>query len=82
MTGIGRCDLRGLRVEEVDDRLLEALDRVAAAGGNSLTVIHGLGSGALRGAVRRHLQESSYIDEFAPAPDDEGGDGVTIAKLR
>jgi DNA mismatch repair protein MutS2 len=80
--GSARCDLRGLRVEEVDDRLVEALDRVAAAGGSSLTVVHGLGSGALRSAVRRHLRESPYIDEFAPAPDDQGGDGVTIAKMR
>jgi DNA mismatch repair protein MutS2 len=78
----GRCDLRGLRVDEVEDRLVEALDRAASAGRSSLFIVHGLGSGALRNAVREHLKQSPYVAELAAAPSDEGGDGVTIAKLR
>jgi DNA mismatch repair protein MutS2 len=80
--GAGRCDLRGLRVDEAEDRLVEALDSAAGAGRSSLIIIHGLGTGALRSAVRHHLRESPYVAEFAAAPPDEGGDGVTIAKLR
>jgi len=82
IAGAARCDLRGLRVEEVDDRLIEAIDRAAAGGGGSLTIVHGLGTGALRDAVRRYLRESPYIADFEAAPRDEGGDGVTLAKLR
>jgi DNA mismatch repair protein MutS2 len=81
-TGADRCDLRGLRVDEAEDRLVAALDRAARAGESTLSIIHGLGTGALRNAVRRYLRESLYVAEFAPAPPDEGGDGVTIAKLR
>jgi len=77
-----RCDLRGLRVDEAEDRLLEALDRAAGAGHDSLFIIHGLGSGALRNAVRRFSSESPYVSSFEAGSPDEGGDGVTIAKLR
>jgi DNA mismatch repair protein MutS2 len=78
----GRCDLRGLRVDEAEDRLVEALDHAASADRGSLVIIHGLGTGALRNAVRHYLKESPYVSEFAAAPPNEGGDGVTIAKLR
>jgi DNA mismatch repair protein MutS2 len=81
-SGAGRCDLRGLRVDEVEARLVEALDHAASAGRGSLVVIHGLGTGALRNAVRHHLKESPYVAEYTAAPGEEGGDGVTIAKLR
>jgi DNA mismatch repair protein MutS2 len=78
----GRCDLRGLRVDEAEDRVVEALDGAAAAGRSALVIIHGLGSGALRNAVRAYLKQSPYVAEFAAAAPDEGGDGVTLAKLR
>jgi DNA mismatch repair protein MutS2 len=80
--GAERCDLRGLRVDEAEDRLVEVLDRATRAGLSELSIVHGLGTGALRNAVRHYLKESPYVSEFAAAPSDEGGDGVTIAKLR
>jgi DNA mismatch repair protein MutS2 len=77
----GRCDLRGLRVDEALDRLLYALDRAAGAGRGTLLIVHGLGTGALCDAVRRYLAESAYIASFAPGSPEEGGDGVTLAQL-
>ncbi len=77
-----RCDLRGLRVDEAEDRLLEALDRAACADRDSLTVVHGVGSGALRDGVRRFFSNSPYVVKFAAAEQSKGGDGVTIATLR
>ncbi|MBW2286618.1 MAG: endonuclease MutS2 [Deltaproteobacteria bacterium] len=76
-----RCDLRGLRVDEAEDRLLEALDRAAGANRETLTVVHGVGSGALRDAVRRFLSNSPYVAGFAAAEQSEGGEGVTVATL-
>ena len=76
-----RCDLRGLRVDEALDRLAEALDRAAALGSPSLTIVHGIGTGALREAVRRHMAESPYVARFDPGETAEGGEGVTIARL-
>jgi DNA mismatch repair protein MutS2 len=77
----GRCDLRGKRVDEAIDDLLAALDRAAGAGRARLVVVHGLGTGALRKAVREHLADSAYVARFEGAPPDEGGDGATIAHL-
>jgi DNA mismatch repair protein MutS2 len=77
----GRCDLRGLRVDEAEDRLLDALDRAMRADRETLTVVHGVGSGALRDAVRRFLSNSAYVAGHAAPAQSEGGDGVTVATL-
>jgi DNA mismatch repair protein MutS2 len=77
----GRCDLRGLRVDEALDRLVYALDRAASAGRGRIAIVHGLGTGALRDAVRRHLSQSPYVTRFQQAEPDEGGAGVTTAEL-
>ena len=58
------------------------LDRATRAGLSELFIVHGLGTGALRNAVRHHLRESPYVSEFTAAAADEGGEGVTLAKLR
>jgi DNA mismatch repair protein MutS2 len=73
--GIERCDLRGLRVEEALTELQRALDRAALAGRARLDVVHGLGTGALRSAVRAHLATSPYVARFA------GDEGITEIEL-
>jgi DNA mismatch repair protein MutS2 len=76
-----RCDLRGLRVDEALHRLVEALDAAACAGRGQLVVIHGIGTGTLRRAVREHLAESPYGARFLPGAPEEGGEGFTTAYL-
>jgi len=78
---LARCDLRGVRVEEALGRLVVSLDRAMLAGRRSLHVVHGLGSGALRDAVRAHLTNSPYVVSFARGAPHEGGDGVTVVQL-
>ncbi|RIL03458.1 MAG: hypothetical protein DCC71_15200 [Proteobacteria bacterium] len=80
--GIERCDLRGLRVEEAVRRLGDVLDRAAVRGCSRLDVIHGLGTGALRDAVRVHLTASPYVAAFRAGHADAGGEGVTEVELR
>lgn len=77
----GRCDLRGLRVDEAQDRLLAALDRAVVASRSELLIVHGLGTGALRKAVREMLASSRYVVRVEGAGPDRGGDGATIAHL-
>jgi len=79
--GSERLDLHGLRVAEALERLVYALDRAARRGCDRLVIVHGLGTGALRDAVREHLRESPYVTRFAPADPEEGGDGATVAAL-
>lgn len=80
--GIVRCDLRGMRVREALDRVLETLDRATAEGRDSAFFIHGHGTGALRNAVREALAQSHYVSEIRPGEDNEGGEGVTHAEIR
>ncbi len=79
--GTERCDLRGQRVDEALDALGAALDRAASGGRDRLLVIHGLGTGALRKAVREHLAASPYVARLEAAEPGEGGDGASVAYL-
>jgi DNA mismatch repair protein MutS2 len=80
--GIERCDLRGLRVEEAIAQLAALLDRATLRGCSQLHVVHGLGTGALREAVRAHLTDSPYVERFTAGHPDAGGAGVTEVFLR
>jgi DNA mismatch repair protein MutS2 len=79
--GAGHCDLRGMRVAEALDALVASLDRACAASRPRLLVVHGIGTGALRKAVRETLQTSPYVVRVEGASPDEGGDGATVAVL-
>lgn len=80
--GLVEVDLRGLRVEEALERLDVALDLAAAEGRDEMRVIHGIGTGALKRAVRDHLPRSHYVVETAEAAREDGGAGATRAILR
>jgi DNA mismatch repair protein MutS2 len=45
-------------------------------------VLHGHGTGAMKDAVRRALAGSPYVTDSAPAPEDQGGDALTVSRLR
>lgn len=75
-----RLDLRGARVEDALLALEARIDAVLLAGGDRLEIIHGVGTGALRDAVRRRLRELNEVREVRDA-DAAGRDGVTIAIL-
>lgn len=79
---VPRVDVRGLRVDEALRALEQELDRALRSGEDQLLVLHGHGSGALKAAVREHLQRSPYVSRSRPAESHEGGDGVTVAELR
>jgi len=80
--GTAETDLRGLRVDEALDRLDAALDLAAAQGRDEIRIIHGIGTGALRSAVREHLPRSQHIIEWVETTREEGGAGATRGILR
>jgi DNA mismatch repair protein MutS2 len=43
-----------------------------------VTVIHGMGTGALRDAVREHAGGHPLVKSWRPGGRGEGGDGATI----
>ena len=74
-------DLRGLRVEEALVRLEEFLDRALRDGLSSVRIIHGRGTGALREAVRDHLERHPLARKYAPESPERGGNGATSVEL-
>ncbi len=74
-------DVRGMRVDEALRAVELELDRATRAGEERVHVLHGHGSGALKAAVREHLQRSPYVGRARPGEQHEGGDGVTVVEL-
>lgn len=74
-------NLLGLRVHEALPRLEEFLDRAVLNHQNSVRIVHGMGTGALRRAVREFLANSPYCASYNEASRAEGGGGVTIVDL-
>jgi DNA mismatch repair protein MutS2 len=74
-------DLRGARVEEALEALDRYLDDAAVAGLGSVTIIHGLGTGALRDAVRDAAAGHPLVRSARPGERGEGGDGATVVSL-
>jgi DNA mismatch repair protein MutS2 len=74
-------DLRGARVDDALELLSRYLDDAALAGLDSVTVVHGLGTGALRDAVRTSAAANPLVRDVRPGERGEGGDGATIVSL-
>ncbi len=75
-------DLRGQRADEALAELEAFLDRTALEGADTVYVIHGHGTGALRKAVREYLATSPYVAQHRAGGAGEGGDGVSVVSLR
>jgi DNA mismatch repair protein MutS2 len=74
-------DLRGARVDEALDALGRYLDDASLAGLEQVVIIHGLGTGALRDAVRLQVGSHPLVKDFRAGGRGEGGDGATIVRL-
>jgi DNA mismatch repair protein MutS2 len=75
-------NLIGLRAREAVPRLERFLDRAVQTGEQSVRIIHGIGSGALRRAIQDYLATSPYCADFRSGESNEGGAGVTVATLQ
>jgi DNA mismatch repair protein MutS2 len=74
-------DVRGMRVDEVDSAVLQALDDAIRADLPALRIIHGKGTGALRARVTEMLAKDTRVRQFRLGAWNEGGAGVTVAEL-
>jgi DNA mismatch repair protein MutS2 len=75
-------DLRGQRADEALAALEAFLDSTALDGADTVFVIHGHGTGALRKVVREYLATSPYVGRFRAGGAGEGGDGVSVVSLK
>jgi DNA mismatch repair protein MutS2 len=74
-------DVRGARVDEALDALDRYLDDAALANLSSVTIVHGIGTGALRDAVRSHAAGHPLVRSVRGAERGEGGEGATVIAL-
>ena len=75
-------DLRGERVEDALERAEAFLDERVVRADPFGFVLHGHGTGALKAAIRKWLRTSPYVSDFAPGNRSQGGDGITVIRLR
>ncbi len=75
-------NVRGERVEEAIEKVRDLVREAHALQAESVRVLHGKGTGALRDAVRRYLKDERLVERFEDAVPYEGGFGVTVAYLR
>lgn len=75
-------DLRGLMTEDALDKMERYLEQAFLSGLPFVRIIHGKGTGKLRQAVREALRGHEYVSSFEEGGSTEGGEGVTVAKMK
>ena len=75
-------DVRGTRADEAIAQVERFIDEAMLASRDTIWVVHGHGTGALRAAIRAHLTSHAGIDKIRAGEQTEGGDGVTVAFLK
>lgn len=75
-------DVRGERVEEALNRVDKYIDQALLANYPQVTIIHGMGTGAVRKGVHQFLRKHSQVNSFEDAPANQGGSGATIVKFK
>lgn len=74
-------DIRGTTVAEAEELLNKYIDDATLAGLSEVRIIHGKGTGALRKGIKAYLVNHPHINDIRLGDMNEGGDGVTVAKL-
>ena len=82
MTVSTEINLIGKTVDEALPLLDKYLDDAYLAKLHQVTVIHGMGTGALRNAVQNHCKRCKYVESYRMGEYGEGGYGVTVINFK
>jgi DNA mismatch repair protein MutS2 len=72
----------GRTTEEATDAVEKFLDEAFLDGMTQVRIVHGVGKGVLRKALRQYLAGHPQVAAVREAPPNEGGAGATIVELR
>ena len=75
-------NLIGMTVDEALPVLDKYLDDAYLSHLNTVRVVHGRGTGALKAGVHKHLKKLKYVKEFRLGEFGEGDTGVTIVTFK
>ena len=75
-------DIWGMMTDEAEDVVNHFIDTAQMGKLNTVSIIHGKGTGALRQAVHQTLRRHSAVKSFRLGRYGEGEDGVTIVELK
>jgi DNA mismatch repair protein MutS2 len=76
-----QIEVRGCTVDDALEQIDRHLDAASLAGLPWVRIVHGKGTGTLRYAVREFLSDHPLVSSYEPGARNEGGEGVTVAKL-
>ena len=75
-------NLLGYTVEEALAETDKFIDNAVLRGQNTVSIIHGKGTGALRAAIQKHLRTHKNVKSFRLGRYGEGETGVTVVELK
>ena len=75
-------DLRGERFEDAILRTEKYIDDALLANYGRVSIIHGVGTGALRQGIQNYLKKHKRVKSFRFGEAGEGGFGVTVVELK
>ncbi|WP_155592823.1 endonuclease MutS2 [Lysinibacillus cavernae] len=75
-------DLRGERYEDAILRAEKYIDDALLANYGRVSIIHGVGTGALRQGIQSYLKKHKRVKSFRFGEAGEGGLGVTVVELK
>ena len=77
-----QVDLRGMESIEAVAVAEQYIDSAVMAKLQTVTIIHGKGTGALRAAVQQMLKRNKSVKSFRLGRYGEGENGVTVVELK
>ncbi|MBQ8921818.1 MAG: endonuclease MutS2 [Oscillospiraceae bacterium] len=80
--GANELDIRGCTVDEGIMMTEQFISGSVLMGFETVTIIHGKGTGALRKGIHEHLRRMKQVKSFRLGVYGEGEDGVTVVKLK
>jgi DNA-nicking Smr family endonuclease len=78
----GTLDLHYFSPREVSSLVPDYLQACMEKGIFQVRIVHGKGTGILRGRVHSILKDLEYVEAFSLAGDGAGGWGATVVKLK